>query len=67
MAESVKKVLSKVVLLGDMGVGKTTLLSKYINSGTNAPAKASVGPDFKKKELKVGNVEVTLQIWDTAG
>ena len=63
--DPVKKVLSKVVLLGDMGVGKTTLLSAY--TGNAGKSGASMGPDFKKKDLKIGNVDVNLQIWDTAG
>ena len=52
-----KKVLSKVVLLGDMGVGKTTLLNSYMGAGA---AKATVGSDFRKKDVKVGNTNVTL-------
>ena len=60
-----KKVLSKVVLLGDMGVGKTTLLNSFMGSGQ--AAKATVGSDFRKKDIKVGNTTNTLQVWDTAG
>ncbi len=59
-----KKVLSKVVLLGDMGVGKTTLLNSFMGAGQ---AKATVGSDFRKKDVKVGNTTNTLQVWDTAG
>ena len=58
-------VLTKVILLGDMGVGKTTLLNNYI--GTGGKKGATMGPDFKKKDVRVGNVNVNLQIWDTAG
>ena len=59
-----KKVLSKVVLLGDMGVGKTTLLNSFMGAGS---AKATVGSDFRKKDVKIGNTTNTLQVWDTAG
>lgn len=66
MADSVKKVLAKIILLGDMGVGKTTLLNGYVG---NAGAKkgATMGPDFRKKDIRIGNTEVNMQIWDTAG
>jgi GTPase SAR1 family protein len=49
MTEPLKKVLSKVILLGDMNVGKTTLLNNY--TAVKVPAKASIGPDFKKKDI----------------
>lgn len=49
-----KKHLSKVVLLGDLGVGKTTLIQKFVDpEGTQSTA-ATVGGDMKKKEVKVG-------------
>jgi Ras-related protein Rab-7A len=60
-----KKTLSKVVMLGDMGVGKTTLLNKFL--GEKSSGKATVGQDFRKKDLKIGNAMVTLQVWDPAG
>ena len=65
MADTVKKVLAKIILLGDMGVGKTTLLNGY--AGGDSKKSATMGPDFRKKDLRVGNVEVNMQIWDTAG
>lgn len=40
-----KKTLSKIVILGDMGVGKTTLLNSYIPMSNKK--KASLGPDFR--------------------
>ena len=53
-----KKAMAKIVLLGEMGVGKTTLLNSFM--GNQAAAKATVGNDFKKKDMKVGNTLVTL-------
>jgi GTPase SAR1 family protein len=49
MTEPLKKVLSKVILLGDMNVGKTTLLNNY--TAVKVAAKATIGPDFKKKDI----------------
>jgi len=48
-------------MLGDMGVGKTTLLNKYVDgpNGTSKPA-TTIGTDFRKKELKVGLTTINL-------
>jgi Ras-related protein Rab-7A len=57
----------KIVILGDSGVGKTTLLQQYLNGKTTGNAKPTIGADFSKKEIMIDNAVVTLQIWDTAG
>ena len=66
MADLQKKMLWKVVLLGDMGVGKTTLLNSYVGGGTGGN-KPTMGPDFRNKRIDIANVQVSLQLWDTAG
>ena len=58
MADSVKKVLAKIILLGEMGVGKTTLLNGYC--GGQQKGTATMGPDFRKKDFRVGNCEVNM-------
>jgi len=59
------KVLSKVVLLGNLHAGKTTLLNSYCgNSNEN---RSTISQDCRKMEIKVGTTAVTLQLWDTAG
>lgn len=62
-----KKLLLKVVILGDSGVGKTSLMSNYVNKKFTNHYKATIGADFLTKELMVGDQLVTMQIWDTAG
>lgn len=64
---SKKKNFLKIVILGDSGVGKTTLLQQYVSGKSNAHSKPTIGADFSKKELMIDNTIVTLQIWDTAG
>ena len=62
-----KKNFLKIVILGDSGVGKTTLLHQYLNGRIQAKSKPTIGADFSKKEIMIDNTVVTLQIWDTAG
>jgi len=62
-----KKVLLKVIILGDSGVGKTSLMNQYVNKKFNAQYKATIGADFLTKEVTVDDRLVTMQIWDTAG
>ena len=67
MVES-KKAFTKLILLGDVGVGKTTLINKFAKDPKAAGApSATVGVDFVKKEMRIGNKDVTIQLWDTAG
>ena len=54
-----KKFLAKVVLLGDIGVGKTTLINKFA-TGNSAMVQATVGTDFKTKSLSIDGKQVTL-------
>jgi len=62
-----KKVLLKVIILGDSGVGKTSLMNQYVNKKFNTQYKATIGADFLTKEVTVDDRLVTMQIWDTAG
>jgi len=63
-----KRTLLKTILLGDSGVGKTSLLERYINNKFSLMYKATIGADFMTKEIEVRhNRLITLQLWDTAG
>ncbi|KAM3290178.1 ras-related protein Rab7 isoform X1 [Capsicum chacoense] len=59
--------LLKVIVLGDCGVGKTSLVNQYVFKKFREQYKATIGADFATKELEIGERVVTLQIWDTAG
>jgi Ras-related protein Rab-7A len=67
MAPGRKKVLLKVIILGDSGVGKTSLMNQYVNKKFTNQYKATIGADFLTKEVMIDDKMVTLQIWDTAG
>merc|ERR1711907_519824 len=66
-----KKVLIKVIILGDSSVGKTSLMNMYVSRKFNNQYKATIGADFLTKEVMVTHQGdqrlVTMQIWDTAG
>lgn len=62
-----KKVLLKVIILGDSGVGKTSLMNQYVNKKFSKQYKATIGADFLTKEVMIDDKLVTMQIWDTAG
>ncbi|XP_026764123.1 ras-related protein Rab-7a [Achroia grisella] len=64
---SKKKVLLKVIILGDSGVGKTSLMNQFVNKKFSNQYKATIGADFLTKEVIVDDRIVTMQIWDTAG
>jgi Ras-related protein Rab-11A len=57
----------KIVLIGDSGVGKTNILSRYINNQFSLTTQATVGVEFGSKIIKKGEKLIKLQIWDTAG
>jgi len=62
-----KKILLKVIILGDSGVGKTSLMNQFVNKKFSSQYKATIGADFLTKEVLVDDRLVTMQIWDTAG
>lgn len=62
-----KKTLLKVIILGDSGVGKTSLMQQFVNGKFSHQYKATIGADFMTKELTIDDKTVTMQLWDTAG
>eukprot|EP01138_Halocafeteria_seosinensis_P003530 gb/GECG01003608.1/.p1 GENE.gb/GECG01003608.1/~~gb/GECG01003608.1/.p1 ORF type:complete len:225 (+),score=39.34 gb/GECG01003608.1/:1-675(+) len=57
----------KVLLLGDSGVGKTNLLTRYIDDSFCKTFVTTIGIDYKVKTLNVDGYKVKLHLWDTAG
>jgi len=62
-----KKVLVKIIIIGQSGVGKTAILHQYVMDKFIQEHKATIGADFLTREINVDDKVVTLQIWDTAG
>ena len=61
------KVYIKVIMLGDYGAGKTSLMERFIHNKYRKQYKATIGADFLTKEFRIDNQEIIAQIWDTAG
>ena len=59
--------LLKIVLIGESGVGKTNLLSRFARDQFNPDSKTTIGVEFATKTLKILDKKVKAQIWDTAG
>ena len=57
----------KITLLGNPGVGKTCIISKYIDDTFEENEESTIGANFMEKVIKRGDKEVLLNIWDTAG
>jgi len=60
-------ILHKIVLIGDSGVGKTSLLQRFAEQVFSNTHITTIGVDFKLRTIQVGNKRVKLQVWDTAG
>jgi len=63
----VKPTVLKVVTAGDGGVGKTTLLHRYIEGKFLADTRMTIGVEFFLKELIIDHKPVLLQLWDFGG
>ena len=60
-------VMFKLCIFGDGGVGKTTLLGRYLTGIFKSNQSITIGVDFHVKKLTVNRKNVLLQIWDFAG
>lgn len=57
----------KVVLIGAASVGKTSILERFVTDIYTEDYKATIGADFRTKDIIINGQTVLLQIWDTAG
>lgn len=59
--------LFKYLLIGDSGVGKTSIMLRFVDDQFNSRFMSTIGIDFKIKIINIDNKKIKLQIWDTAG
>ena len=62
-----KPTFLKVVLLGDGGVGKSSLIQRFVSNKFDPSMFHTIGVEFLNKDMEVDGDRYTLQIWDTAG
>ena len=61
------ELLYKIIIIGDSGVGKSNILSRYIKDEFHIDSKATVGVELGTKFVKIQGTGAKVQIWDTAG
>ena len=54
-----------VVLIGDSGVGKSNLLSRFTRNEFNLESKSTIGVEFATRSIRVDEKTIKAQIWDT--
>ncbi|EPS68749.1 hypothetical protein M569_06019 [Genlisea aurea] len=59
--------LFKIVLIGDSGVGKSSILSRFTRNEFCLESKSTIGVEFATRTLQIEGKTVKAQIWDTAG
>ena len=59
--------LIKLIIIGDSGVGKTNLLTRFTTNKFNLESKATIGVEFSSKNIQLKDAKIKVQCWDTAG
>jgi len=59
--------LFKIVLIGDSGVGKSNLLSRFTRNEFCLESKSTIGVEFATRSVQIDGKTIKAQIWDTAG
>lgn len=62
-----KKVTVKVGMVGDSGIGKTSLMVKYVEGNFNEDYIQTLGVNFMEKTISLRKTDITFSIWDLGG
>ncbi|XP_049606834.1 ras-related protein Rab-11A [Syngnathus scovelli] len=57
----------KVVLIGESGVGKSNLLTRFTKNEFNLDSRTTIGVEFSTRTVQLDNCTIKMQVWDTAG
>ncbi|XP_053504298.1 ras-related protein Rab-34 [Ictalurus furcatus] len=66
-SDSLRFTVAKVIVVGDVAVGKTSLISRFCRDTYEKGYKATIGVDFEMERFEILGVPFSLQLWDTAG
>jgi len=67
MSEEDYTYLFKIVIIGDSGVGKSNIFTRFIKDEFNIDSKATIGVEFSAKNITIKDKVIKAQVWDTAG
>ena len=59
--------LFKIILIGSSGVGKSSILQRYMKKTFDPGHQATLGIEFANKHIIYNNIDYLVQVWDTAG
>ena len=57
----------KIILLGDMFVGKTSIISRYVEDSFSENIMSSSAMSYTQKDIVIDKQKIQLNIWDTVG
>jgi small GTP-binding protein len=57
----------KIVVVGDCGTGKTSIIRRFIHGTFDEDSRPTIGANFFQKSFYIQNSEICLQFWDTTG
>lgn len=60
-------VTSKIIVVGDLGVGKTSMINRYVRNEFERDYKPTIGVEYELKKYSILKTVFSLQIWDTSG
>lgn len=63
--DGIKQKALKILVIGDMHVGKSSLLLRFCRNAFNPNMRATIGVDYLLKTLTIDQVDYLFQIWDT--
>lgn len=67
MEQDESKTNVKIVIIGEAGVGKTSLMSKFVFNTFDDQMQPTIGCDIQSKTINIEGKKIEVRLWDTAG